>query len=355
MKKLYQYNNEQLLHLGNISRANALLCLKVKSKLEEILNIDCHKHNLEQYKFLLAVSGGTDSVAMLGIFIALQKKYKLNFQVAHLNHGIRPESEQEKDLVQSICQKFHIDFHYKIENVPEYAKKNNIGLEEAGRLARYQFFEHLREKFHCDYICIAHHNDDLAEDVLMRLLRGTALGSLGGMTEFCSKRKILRPLLELSKAKLKSFITELEFPYAHDLSNEDNEFLRNRVRNKIIPLFLEENPNFNASILHLHQSINIENEHFAEQVQNFLTINCQGHEKEQFIKIPLTSIQKLHKALRLRIYVHIITEKFFSFSSNANLLKLDLALMQNKNNIIIKFTNGLRVKIFENELIFYKK
>ncbi len=356
MKDLFTYNNGLLLHLATLSRSNALLCLKVKSKLEEILKNNGCSLDLSQYKFVLAISGGVDSVAMFGIFTALKKKYNLDFIVAHFNHKIRLESENEKILVQELCQKFQIDFYSHEENVPEYANSHKLGLEEAGRILRYKFFAEMRQKYNYHYICKAHHAEDLEEDVLMRLLRRTSISSLGGMQEICSDRKIIRPLLEIKKEELQMFVKELALPYAFDSSNNDNQFLRNKVRNKFIPFFLQENPNFIDAVQHLHQSIEVENDFFDLQIQNFINLNCQEASiVGKKINFPVKALQNIHKALRFRIYAHIIAKKYNSFSNYNSLQRLDLAIMQNKNNFLMKFTNRLRVEISDDQIIFFTK
>ncbi len=349
MKDIFTYEQEIPLHLGSLSRENALLCLKIKANLEEIIKKHNHLIYLEKIKFLLAISGGIDSIAMLIIFLALQKKYTLNFQVVHFNHLIRAESNAEQIMIQKICQKFHINFHYQETDVISYAKNNHLGLEEAGRILRYDFFEKIRAEINFDYICTAHHADDLAEDIIMRLIRGTA--TFAGMKNFCPIRKIVRPLLEEKKESLKKLVLDTNFLFSEDQSNQDEQFLRNRVRKNIIPLFIKENPNFINIIKNLHKNCEEDNDFFSEQIMNFL--NKYATYEHKNISIPIIHLEQKHKALRMKIYAHLILKYYKSFSNYNTLEKLDLAIITHKNNTIFKFSQNIRAKISDKKLIFY--
>lgn len=426
VKKLFRYNTDIPLHLGTLSRQNALLCLSMKSRLDGLLvnsaytnqekdmnkhdfineRIQIHKYtntedtknrententketknsentnntanrkntrNLESVELIeysnqnhtrdntkhyhspltliLAVSGGIDSISMLAMFIALQKKYPINLHIAHFNHGIRAESVNETILVENIAHTFNITFHHEETDVPHFAQISHMGLEEAARLKRYDFLEKVRNNVHADYICTAHHAEDLAEDVLMRLCRGAAWPALGGMQEICNNRKILRPLLKETKKELIRFVDELNLPFAIDKSNEDQLFLRNRVRKTIFPLFLSENPSFLDSIKHLHNCAQRDSIFFQEHINNFWkTVET----KDGSIIIQLEKLKNIQEAIRFRVYIHALSLLGKGYTQHETLEKLDSAVMQNKGNSIFKFTKEARAKIFQNTLVFY--
>ncbi len=352
VKTLFQYTSDIPLHLGTLSRENALLCLRVKSQLDMLLGEHSEiipDHEPKSVSLLLAVSGGIDSICMLAIFMALQKKYPITLHVAHLNHGIRAESEKEKVFVETLCKKFKLPFYYEKANIPQFAQESHMGLEEASRLKRYEFLEKIRTLTRASFICTAHHADDLAEDIFMRLSRGAAWPALGGMKELCQERKILRPLLKENKRELIRFAQELALPFANDESNEDQQFFRNRIRKQILPFFLSENPSFLENIKHLHEGAQRDRAFFQEQLDTFWQHITNENNK---ISMPLNALQNTHASLRFRIYTHAI-KLLKGFTQYETLEKLDHAVMSNKGNSLFKFTQKARARIENKTLIFY--
>jgi len=357
VKKLFQYNQDTPLHLGTLSRKNALLCLRMKSQLDELIKEACNTDlndtshtDADKPCLVLAISGGLDSISMLAMFISLQKKYPMSLHVAHLNHGIRVESDEEKKTLESFCKKFCITFHHEKVDIPHFAQISQMGLEEAARLKRYEFLEKVRSKANAHYICTAHHADDLAEDVLMRLCRGAAWPALGGMKALCTRRKLLRPLLQESKIELIRFAHELNLPFATDKSNEDLHFFRNRVRKTMLPFFFSENLNFLNSIKHLHSCAKRDTVFFQAHIAEFWkTVKIE----DEKIIIHLENLKNTQEAMRFRIYIHALSLLKKTYTQHETLEQLDDAVMQNKGNTIFKFTHGARAKIFQNTLIFY--
>lgn len=352
MKQIFKYKAEKkqntALHLGNLSRPHAIFCLNVSNNLNLLLKENAHS---ERKSLVLAVSGGVDSIAMLGILLALQKKYPRSLCVAHFNHGIRCESDDEAKCVEEICLNFNIPFYIKKENIPLFAKENKLGLEEAARKQRYLFLEEVRQKTRSDYICIAHHAHDLAEDMLMRLCRGTAWPALAGMSIFCDNRKIIRPLLYIEKQVLTDFVEELELPYAQDMSNESQDFLRNRVRKHVLPFFLKENPQFLESIYKLHECAQEDDLFFQEYIDEFWRSKVFNNQNE--ISMIIRDLQEIPKAMRLRIYKKALSLFQKAFSQNTTLKLLDTAVMRDKGGSLFKFTKKIRARIEKGLLIFY--
>ncbi len=353
MKQLFRFSQNISLHLGSLSREQALLCLEVKKKVDQLLTTEFSGLKAERIKVLLAVSGGLDSVAMLAIFVALQRVLPLQLNIAHFNHGIREESKKEKIFVKNLASYFEIPFFYQETDTPSYAQKNKIGLEEAGRILRYEFFKEIQNKLDLDLVFVAHHADDLAEDVLMRLIRGAVWPALGGMQEYVAEKKLFRPILFLGKAQLQLFVSELDLPYINDESNSDTQFLRNRVRKEILPLFLQENPEFLVNIKNIHTCAQNDKIFFSQEIQKFW--NEHAEQSHQKTSISLFSLQNQTKALRLRVYTYALSFFAFGFSNHHTLERLDVAVMENKGNSVFKFNGGVRAQISNSMLDFYMK
>lgn len=187
-----------------------------------------------KHRFLLCVSGGPDSMALLHL-MSTEFPEEM-FGVAHLNHGLRKEAEREADLVRNFCAQREIPFHLKTVDAARYASQHKIGLEEAGRILRYQFFRGLKY----EYIVTAHHKDDQAETVLGNLIRGCGLHGARGMLPL--EGDLLRPLLTISKNALEAYCCEHRVPFAYDASNEEEFCRRNILRHRILPSLAEFNP-----------------------------------------------------------------------------------------------------------------
>jgi tRNA(Ile)-lysidine synthase len=185
--------------------------------------------------YLLAVSGGRDSMALLHLCNAA----KLEFVVAHLDHALREDSSQDADFVRQVCQNLEIGFVCERIEVASIAQKRGWSLEEAARNVRYEFLHRAAKKYGCNTILTAHTLEDNAETVLLQLLRGS--GRATGIPK--RNKRVLRPLLEISKTKLESHLLEQNFSWREDPSNQDQHFTRNWLRLEILPRLSERFPN----------------------------------------------------------------------------------------------------------------
>ena len=183
-------------------------------------------------KIICAVSGGADSMALLWGMWLLREKLEITVEAAHFNHHLRgEESDRDEEFVRKFCDFHDIPLH--VGGFPVQTGKK--GLEAAARDARYGFLRSLDGK-----IATAHTADDNAETVLMHLIRGTALRGLGGITP--KTDRLIRPMLDVTRAEVEAFLKENWIGHVEDSSNESDQFFRNRVRREIMPLLAAENP-----------------------------------------------------------------------------------------------------------------
>lgn len=180
---------------------------------------------------VLAVSGGVDSVVLLDLLAKVISRDKL--AIAHVNHGLRKESDKEEEFVKTLAQKHGVDF---------YCKKLNLKSKSEGtaRRERYKFLRNIKSKIGARYIITAHHLNDQVETVLLNLTRGAGPLELWGMEEV--EGDVLRPLLGFSKKEIKAFAKRKKLRYVEDQSNKDLSFSRNRIRHKVIPELEKINP-----------------------------------------------------------------------------------------------------------------
>lgn len=215
------------------------------------------KHNLieKNDKIICAVSGGADSVCMLDLLAAMKDELSLTLYVAHLNHCLREkEADRDEEFVRKLSRHYSLPFFSKRVNVEELSCQLKVSCEEAGRIARYDFFEELKKTLNCKKIATAHTQNDNIETVLMRIIRGTDLKGLSGIP-LKNDSDAIRPILCLNRDEIEKHLECKGIDFVTDSTNLENNFSRNKIRNILIPAIRE---NFNPSIIST-LSANIEN------------------------------------------------------------------------------------------------
>lgn len=194
---------------------------------------------IEHQRVLLAISGGLDSMTLLNLLYKYQKELDIELILAHINHKQRIEADQEEKQLKEIAQKLGV----KILT----SSFSGVFSEKSARDFRYNFFKKVMQEEDCTALVTAHHADDQAETIFMRILRGSRLRYLSGMKDRqpFGGGELIRPLLEFSKT---DFPTVFHF---EDASNFENTYFRNRVRNQYFPLLETENPRIKQAIIGL--------------------------------------------------------------------------------------------------------
>lgn len=194
---------------------------------------------------ICAVSGGADSMALLWGMYLLAEKLRIHVEAAHFNHHLRgEESDRDEAFVRRFCDHHDITLHVGRARVQPGKK----GLEAAAREARYAYLRSLP-----GIIATAHTANDNAETVLMHLVRGTGLRGLGGITP-CSEG-LIRPMLDVTRQEVEAFLRENWIEYIHDSSNDSSAFLRNRLRQSVMPLLEQENPSIYGNLSAMAQRL----------------------------------------------------------------------------------------------------
>ncbi|MGY4706140.1 tRNA lysidine(34) synthetase TilS [Candidatus Bipolaricaulota sp. J31] len=182
---------------------------------------------------LVAVSGGPDSMALLYCLWWLKRDYDISLTIAHLDHGIRPDSHRDLEVVRWAAEDLGLPLIHERRDVPAFARERKLNLEEAARIVRREFLEQAAKDVGAAKIALGHTRTDLAETVLMHLLRGAGPGGLRGML-FASPPYI-RPLLCVSRGETEAFCREHGIPYVVDPTNLDTKLLRNAIRLELLP------------------------------------------------------------------------------------------------------------------------
>ena len=198
-----------------------------------------------------AVSGGADSTALLLVLHERSADLGIGISAAHLHHGIRgAEADGDQAFVEDLCARLRVPLHVEQADVPAAAANDRETLEQAARNARLSFFDRLLASGVAAVIATAHTEDDQAETVMMKLLRGAWTEGLGGISPELSRQRgrIVRPLLSTSRKEVEAYLRAKTQDWREDSSNLSPEHTRNRVRAKLMPLLREFNPSVGATL-----------------------------------------------------------------------------------------------------------
>ena len=198
-------------------------------------------------KYIIALSGGADSVSLLLVLKHLESELGISLEAAHCNFHLRgDESLRDEQFCQQLCRRLHVPLHLVHFDTHAYADLHHVSIEMAARDLRYAYFEQLRRDISAADICVAHHRDDSVETLLLNLVRGTGLRGLRGIQP--RNAHIIRPLLSHSRQQIEQYLDALGESYVTDSTNLHNDVKRNKIRLNIIPLLRELNPSASQSI-----------------------------------------------------------------------------------------------------------
>ena len=245
-------------------------------------NLEVLGKDIFSKKFLLAVSGGADSMVLSHLFRFLdssQNDKGLEFQVAHVNYHFRGEdSNLDQKVVEDFCKKNNIKFHLK--DVSEEEKSQMKSLQNWARELRYDFFFKILEEENLDYIVTAHHLNDELETYIINLSRGSGIKGLSGIPK--NENRILRPLLKFTKNEIYAFAKENSIDFREDKSNEKDDYLRNKIRNQLTPKIVEIFPNFLEQFGESLSYLSSVNEFYQEEIAKTLEEVLMKENEETF-------------------------------------------------------------------------
>lgn len=220
-------------------------------------------------KYLVALSGGADSVALL----LVMKKMGIDTEAVTCNFHLRgKESDRDENFCVALCERLGIKLHRSHFDTRSYAEARKISIEMAARELRYRYFEQLRQDIGAEAICVAHHQDDSIETLLMNLIRGTGINGLKGIQPI--NGHIIRPLLCVGRKDIVDYLNSLGQDYVTDSTNLVDDVMRNKIRLNVIPLLETINPNVRKNIfstsLNISESIKVFDSSISRSVTEVL-------------------------------------------------------------------------------------
>lgn len=271
---------------------NNLIIQKVE---ENLIKLGIRPHD----KILVGFSGGPDSVFLLYALNEISKKTGLKIGAVHINHCLRGQDAlNDESFSQTFAKELGIPFFSQKIDIKAYAQKHKISEEDAGRKKRYEFFMKINKEQSFNYTATAHHQDDNIEQIIMNLIRGTGIKGLTGIPK--KRGNIIRPLININKNEILDFLNFKKIDFCIDKTNFETDYLRNKIRNILIPQIEKEyNPSFKKSICRLKDIVASENDFMETHCKEIFDAISSKSEKK--VIIDLNKFRLQHKALQRRI------------------------------------------------------
>lgn len=304
-----------------------LSLLKFQNALEQLLI------QSQQKTYLLAVSGGVDSMVLADLF----QVSGFNFQVAHINYHLRNEdSNLDQKLVSEFCDRHNIPFH--LYEVSEKDNKPENSIQNWARELRYQFFRKIQTEQNLEYIVTAHHLNDQLETFIINLSKASGINGLRGIP--ANENNIIRPLLSFSKDEIYEFARENQVEFREDKSNQKTDYLRNKVRHNVVPELMNINDNFlqnfSKSIDILNQTKDVLNDLINEKINSFKSNEETGQtiiDKEKFEK--KSDLIQFEVLKRFGFTDENEMKKIFTAQTGSSFFNPEYKLIINRNELII--------------------
>lgn len=314
-----------------------------KKIMQEILSLENRK------RIGIAVSGGRDSMSLLKAMIMLKDKLSCSIFVVTVDHNIRSveESGGDADFVIDFCKRNSVDFFEKItiprNKINLIGMERKKGIEEAARKLRYEIFDEFISKNNLDYLCLGHNKNDLLETILQRFFQGASVKSMCGIAK--KRNHYFRPLLGISRKEINEYVSLRKIPFREDATNKDNNYYRNRIRNKLVP-FLDENfDGWQTALLHGNDK-NILTSLMIDDIVSTVKFEKESScevcfDKNIFFSLPkIVQISVLQNALVAISYSKRVSYSFLkSFSEDNSCISsydLKISINEQKKKICVK-------------------
>ena len=301
-------------------------------------------------RIVVGVSGGPDSICMLYLLTQLNEVVSFELFVAHINHCLREEADEEEVYVKKIAEEFGLTFFSKKADVLTLSREWKMSCEEAARKIRYDFFEEVAAETKSNKIAVAHNANDRAETVLLNLIRGSGLDGLCGIS--VQNGKIIRPMLNITRDEIEMYLKEHNIIAMVDRTNFEEIYTRNKVRNRLIPYLKELNPNIietlnrTADILENKRSVLLDSvKQEYEKLKSSSGMFCY----EKFLNL---SEEYQLEILRMAICEFCGSNKDISYENLKNAIRI---LTTAQSGAVVEILKGLKIKREYDSFYFMKE
>ena len=249
---------------------------------------------------LVGASGGPDSMALLHALLSLADSMELRLGVAHLNHCLRQTaSDCDENFVKIVAEKKGVPVFVQKKDIASEREKTGLSLEEAGREARYHFFNAVCRKNRFNKIAVGHHKDDNAEQIILNLIRGSGPAGMGGIPPI--RKNIIRPLIRTSRSEVLDYLNTNKIEFVIDQSNADERFARNNIRHHLMPLLKQRyNPKISETLDRLSTIVQSEEEWINSLVNPLFETSVISSNDRQ-LTLSVVQLKHFHGAAQRRV------------------------------------------------------
>lgn len=301
---------------------------------------------------VVAVSGGADSVALLDVLVHLTD-LRLRLMVAHLNHALRGrESDEDEAFVHSLAARYGLPVVSKTVDVKALGQRERLSLEDAGRRARYAFFDEVAARNGARCIALGHHGDDQAETVLMRLLRGSGTAGLCAIAPCTAAGRYVRPLLTVTRTEIEAYLLRCSLSFRVDRSNTDTRLLRNRIRHELLPTLHTYNPAISERLAVTAELLQEDEALLERLATEAFARHRAGDAGEQALVV--SGLRQEQRGLRLRLYRHalLLARGDLQRISSRHLFAIDRMILHDRPQAALDLPDGLRVERCYDRILF---
>lgn len=315
-------------------------------------------------KIILAVSGGYDSIVLLDLFYNIRSEYSLTLMVAHVNHSLRGKNaDRDEAFVKKLASLYDLDFSYKKVKVKQYAKINKRSIEQAARDLRLDYLDSLRKQNNYDTIALGHNADDMAETIIMNMIRGYGLRGLRGIKP--KYNYLIHPLLFATRQQIVAYAKTRKLKHVEDESNRDIKFFRNKIRHTILPVIVDQFGPQTISLMCKSGEILNEIEEYLHHSITSALKKVVVSESNTEIVLDIDVFLDYFMAIKKGIIIHLLERMYGQYTYNYINAILELIEKGKSNNrveigktgIVIKYANKVYFtipgkRIEETELSF---
>lgn len=302
-------------------------------------------------KIVVGLSGGADSLSLTHALLTHKNLLGIEVIVVHINHMLRGnDAVADANFVEAFCKQNEIEYRIFDINVSEIAALNGMSFEEAGRMVRYEkFFEVLRDT-DAQKIAVAQNRNDVLETFFINLFRGSGVDGLASI-EYLRDDVIIRPLLDIPRTEIELYCKINGLEPRHDYTNDENEYMRNKVRNVLLPNLREQfNPSIDEAIFKTVSIMRTEKEFWRYHNEKLFT-ECCKYEDER-VSIGTTVFDQLHYAEKAQLIRHAI-KRMKGNLTNLSFEQLEQIIGLTRTGARVKIDHRLFIRRSHNDLILY--
>jgi len=304
-------------------------------------------------KIILAVSGGYDSIVLLDLFFLICSEFNLQFVIAHVNHCLRgSEADNDEEFVRRVALNHNIQFFSKKADVKQYAKRNQLSIEQAARDIRLGYLNSLRRKIDFDKIALGHNADDRAETVIMNLIKGFGLRGIRSIKP--KNNYLIHPLLFATRKEITEYAESRKLDHVEDASNKDTIYLRNKIRHHILPVITQTFGQQTVKSVCRSANILAEIEEYIQYFTERALKNVILSESDTEIVLDINKFLNYFKAIKKSIIIYLLEKMYGEYTYNIINSVLELIERGSSNNKVEIGRKGIIIR-YSDKVFFTRK